>query len=66
MYFDKHILSDAEGLSLSGRLLVSKRKNPLTLSLSKGVSAFFDSLQRGRLLNGEPEFFNELMARDTR
>ena len=48
MYFDKHVLSAVEGLSLSGWDSIPKRFFPLTLSLSKGVSAFSDSLLKER------------------
>ena len=47
IYFDKHVLNAVEGLSLSGWDSIFKRTFPLTLSLSKGVSAFSDTRVRG-------------------
>jgi hypothetical protein len=45
--FDKHVLSTVEGLSLSSWGLDFKGSFPLTLSPSKGVFDFSDSLVRG-------------------
>ena len=46
---------------MSGKLLVSKKTNPLTLSLPKGRPEPFDAAQ-DMLVEGRPDLFNELLS----